>query len=933
MHGFAQGEHFIRQVCDENKYDVIFIQEHWLNSQNLNKFNKFNNYLWFGMSAMDSLLSHDVLKGRPFGGTLTLAKKSLSTHMKHVLSKERVVIIEINNILFINVYLPCNDSSLNYRETLLEIFTDISDAIDDINYKGLVFGGDFNCKMSSNGDHSHMVKDFLDAYDMKFIDLLKYNVNDAYTFSNEAKGSYTIIDYLCISTCYLNSVNDYSVIHSALNFSDHLGLAIVLNFPILSYSCLHGKVNDCSVEHSSSQSIEGRFRFDHCNTGLYYEYTRQLLTPLSSELNAVYKNMLYGKSINELCSNLDIERWYTTLVNSLLHASFSTVPYTTANVYKHWWDEGLNLAKEKCILSHTAWVAAGNPRCGPIFVKRNEDKKNYRHLIRCGKEKEKKNISSNLLSSLCNKNKTNFWKIWKGKVCNNGKVIPKIEGSHSVELASDKFKLYFEDLNNNVDNEFESAMESKFNSLLNSREVKDSPLSNCTIDPYSYSVLLIDVAVSKLHSGKAPGIDNLIKEHLVYSHPMLYEILARLFFICVSMAYVPNQFGLGIIVPILKDSSIRGCQKLDNFRGITLSPIISKVFENCLLFLYGKYLKSSDRQFGFKTNTGCTHAIYSVRSVVDYFVKNDSTINICCLDISKAFDNLSHKCLFYKLLQRYVPLSLINILRNWYSKLHSSVRWGCIISNEFRVTCGIRQGGVLSPILFSIYVDNILTKLSKLGCMLNGVSYGSFMYADDLVLLAPSVNELQNMINICDKELNAIRLKFNVKKSGCLRIGRRCFAKCCDIYSKSGIIPWVKEIKYLGLKLVSSIHYKINFDEMKCKFYASFNTLYSKIGCSLDWSVTVHLLESIAVPSLLYAVESLDLCKSDLLSLEHSLSKALYKIFRVSSRDNVEYCMSMFGIKSVNERYVLMKLNFINKIKKSNNPILSSLLKVGHLID
>ena len=68
------------------------------------------------------------------------------------------------------------------------------------------------------------------------------------------------------------------------------------------------------------------------------------------------------------------------------------------------------------------------PRGGPIFVQRNEDKRNYRNLIRCRKNKEKQNISNDLLSSLCNNNTNTFWKTWKGKVCKDEKVFQKLKG-------------------------------------------------------------------------------------------------------------------------------------------------------------------------------------------------------------------------------------------------------------------------------------------------------------------------------------------------------------------------------------------------------------------------------------------------------------------------------------------------------------------------
>ena len=106
------------------------------------------------------------------------------------------------------------------------------------------------------------------------------------------------------------------------------------------------------------------------------------------------------------------------------------------------------------------------------------------------------------------------------------------------------------------------------------------------------------------------------------------------------------------------------------------------------------------------------------------FVENGSTVNICCLDVSKAFDRLNHNCLFYQLQKKNVPLFLIKVVINLYSKLHAKVRWGKTLSQEISISCEIRQGGVLSPVLFSVYVDNILNSLSGYGCQMNSVSYG-----------------------------------------------------------------------------------------------------------------------------------------------------------------------------------------------------------------
>ena len=115
---------------------------------------------------------------------------------------------------------------------------------------------------------------------------------------------------------------------------------------------------------------------------------------------------------------------------------------------------------------------------------------------------------------------------------------------------------------------------------------------------------------------------------------------------------------------------------------------------------------------------------------------------------------------------------------------------------------------------------------------------------------------------------------------------------------------------------------------MKCKFYTAFNTVYSRLGCALDWSIIIYQLETIAVPALMYAIEALTLCKSEILSLDHTLNRALYEIFKVSSADNLELCKKMFDVKSISERYALMSRSFITKITMSSNAMLNILPKV-----
>ena len=158
-----------------------------------------------------------------------------------------------------------------------------------------------------------------------------------------------------------------------------------------------------------------------------------------------------------------------------------------------------------------------------------------------------------------------------------------------------------------------------------------------------------------------------------YAHPALIVHIKCLFTLMVKYSYVPNDFGVGIIVPVIKDRH-GDLTSVDNYRPITLSPIISKLFENFLMEKYAKYLHTDDLQFGFKKRLGCSHAIFLLKQTIEYFNSNNSNVYLASLDASKAFDRLNHLKLFTTLNKTKVPKLFIRLIINWYSKLTAKVK-------------------------------------------------------------------------------------------------------------------------------------------------------------------------------------------------------------------------------------------------------------------
>ena len=92
----------------------------------------------------------------------------------------------------------------------------------------------------------------------------------------------------------------------------------------------------------------------------------------------------------------------------------------------------------------------------------------------------------------------------------------------------------------------------------------------------------VEAATAEMKRGKAAGLDELTTEHIVYSHPVLLVILAKLFNIIMSAGYVPYGFRLSYTVPLPKVDTISSANVVDNYRVISISPILSKIFERCI---------------------------------------------------------------------------------------------------------------------------------------------------------------------------------------------------------------------------------------------------------------------------------------------------------------------------------------------------------------
>ena len=152
------------------------------------------------------------------------------------------------------------------------------------------------------------------------------------------------------------------------------------------------------------------------------------------------------------------------------------------------------------------------------------------------------------------------------------------------------------------------------------------------------------------------------------------------------------------------------------------------------------------------------------------------------------------------------------------------VRWGSSLSTSCRVTNGVRQRGVLSPLLFNAYINDRSIRLSQTGIegSIGGKFVNHMIYADDLCVISLSSSGLQSLLNICTEYCQLHDLTFNVKKSVCMFFRSSVNKQCglSDIFINGTICEFANEVKYLSVMINSSFNTTIDVKRQTRNYFA-----------------------------------------------------------------------------------------------------------------
>ena len=709
---------------------------------------------------------NEIRRGRGFGGTGFIYPKLLSNNIKPLIrfNHDRVTVMELKctnfDLVLINVYMPFLDRS--DLQGAISKFDEMIGFIDFIMSERaeaqFVILGDFNCNIY-NPAHpfAASLNDFLTSHSLvsTFSRMTSFNIDSTYTrYDSRSK---SLLDYIFVSQGIVDSVTKVSVGEYHDNHSDHLPVEVELSLLISSSSCstngdsnnynsiIWSKLSPTELEHYSSTMETA---LDHIE---------------------IPSSILHGYCLCQDDSHkYDVELYFSRIIDCISLAD-SILARSCFRALKPYWSPELSLLKRQSYIHHKAWVDNGRPEVGSFNDNYVLSRSNYRRKLRQEKRSNLKTANDKLFSNLIEKDTVSFWRTWKSLSQSKDPLPPQIDGLSGNSCIADQFSKVFSDIYEKNDAVVHGSLRSEFESIFpayHAAHVHDD------ISQYFFSWPDMVDMISKLRTGKSYA--GFVKaEHVLHGSPKLTIHLQILFNAMLQHSHIPTLLLRGTISPLVKDRD-GNISDSGNYRAITLSSIFIQMFETLEKSKFGYFFPKNDFQFGFKPGLSTSHAIFCLKETVDHFTDNNSRVFLSFLDCSKAFDRISHWGLFIKLIKQNVPLCFLMSVICLYLNMSCTVKWNSSISGAFDIPTGTKQGGILSPDFFALYMHDLIELLKScgFGCRVISICIACLFFADDIVLCSPSRYGLQQLLNICASYCKQFCLDFNIKKSKVMVIGK-----------------------------------------------------------------------------------------------------------------------------------------------------------------
>jgi hypothetical protein len=614
--------------------------------------------------------------------------------------------------------------------------------------------------------------------------LKKMQFDDSFTYICN-RGS-SVLDYYIMSYDICNILEYATMSVKDIVESDHVPIELILNI----------ESNVAQASHSIIQQKDS------------YVYKLIWQEHKEGEYKENLSNECHVKKIKEATAIIeeDINEAIQVFNDSLKSAAQCMSKMCgTCNTKKgrKWYDQDCRLKKRECRRRLRYFRQERNEQTRKCYV---DSRKCYKQLVKLKKENYQKSKIESLENNL---NKPQFWKELNelGGAC-KGNICEEITIDEWYDHFSNVFK--------------QDTAATRTNTHINHDELSQNEehVLNAPITKEEVSA-----AIKNLHSHKAGGLDGVVPEMLKRGGDEVICFLTKLFNKVFDSGIYPSDWAKAIVVPIFKKGD---AHQPDNYRGISLINTACKCFTSILNKRLYSWLEENkmivENQAGFRKKYSTTDHIFTLYSAIQKCLnKKGQKVYVAFVDFRKAFDSVSHEMLFKTIEDRGIKGKFYVTVRSMYESLMACIRIKNDLSEFFDCPVGVRQGCVLSPTLFSLFINQLATHINVSGVhgiqlLPNLLDLFILLFADDIALISLTPGGLQIQLDILKQCCDRLKLMVNKEKTKIMVFRKGGFLGQNEQWNyDSERLEVVNKYLYLGFTFTTMLSFNIGTSHLLIK--------------------------------------------------------------------------------------------------------------------
>ena len=656
-----------------------------------------------------------VDNGRGMGGLVQLALKKIDVKRVRISTKSpriqaQALSFPTCKVLWLNTYLPCDPQTQHFDDTeLLQTLSEVENIIAASGGCEVIWAGDMNWDMSRNNHFTQIVGAAVQRLGLTSVwkdrEISHTHVHTDYV-------STSTLDHFILSPRLLNLVEECGPVHRGDNLSRHSPIFLSL------------RLGDLPLRQATEQPPPRRTpAWDRATDQEKAAYTAELERRLQEvQCPASMKNCV-NMSCADSSHSEARDSSVLDILLALVETSYTKVPLTGGipssnqggdgrpkhEVIPGWSTEvePYRLIATSC---HRAWLAAGKPRQGEVHTARLQSHAQFRYAVRRVKRASKLHRARGLFGAAM-VGDIELMKEMKRLRTGKGpmeELADTVDGVTGENEVAGKFKEVYEALYNSSSSVNEmTTIKMKIQELI---QVEDNEheVSKVTAD-------IVKQAVCMMKPHKMDVSQGFSSDAILHAPDLLFSLLALVFRDWLTHGTVTQSILACAFIPLVKNS-LKDPALTESYRAIAGSSLLLKIFERCILIIWGDNMNSDTLQFGFKKKCSTSTATWLVQEVMRHYLHQGTKPIAVVLDCTKAFDLARFNLLFDRLLERAVPGIVVRVLVFSYQEQLAWTRWGrTCTSSTFGISNGTRQGSVASPMFWSVYLDPLLGQLREAG--------------------------------------------------------------------------------------------------------------------------------------------------------------------------------------------------------------------------